>query len=202
MIANFTPPRAHTWLGMLLLVLLGNTARANEYLIDAAATHAGFEVWMFGFIPIRGTFKHTSGTLHLEHGKKSGSITLDFDTTSLVATPETAESIVRGSDFFDVKKYPHMRFQSSRFIFEGERLHAVEGELTLAAVTRTINFNVDHAKCQTDLEPPVCVAEGVFTVKRSIFGMHAWAHSVGDEVTIRIRLLARKNTPQNPPAPK
>ncbi len=147
---------------------------------------------MLGFIPIRGHFKHTTGVLNFDSSSQTGNIEVMVDTTSLTANSARAEVAARGPSFFNVEKYPRMDFKSSRFVFDGNRLHSIEGMLTLTGAAQAVTLVVNHAACKAAVqhEPPVCRAEAALTVKRSAFGMKAWAHSVGDDVTIRIALVA------------
>lgn len=147
---------------------------------------------MLGFIPVRGHFRHTTGMLSLDAASQTGSIEVTVDTASLAANSARAEAAARGPNFFDVEKYPRMDFKSSRFVFDRNRLHAIEGTLTLTGAARPVTLLVNHATCKAAFqqEPPVCRAEAVLKLKRSAFGMKAWSHSIGDDVTIRIALVA------------
>lgn len=167
-------------------------ANATGYRLDPKETRSSFELWVFGLIPIRGHFTRTTGNMNFDSASNTGSIDVSIDTTSVVASSARAEAAARSSDFFDVEKYPQIDFKSSRFIFEGRRLHAVEGELTLRATKQPVTLIVSHANCNaaTTVDPASCRAEATFSVRRSEFGMKAWSHSIGDEVTIRIAIVA------------
>jgi polyisoprenoid-binding protein YceI len=184
-----------------LLVLSFAAAHAANYRIEPNETTAGFEVWLIGFIPIRGHFKHTSGVLRYDSGARTGYIEVAIDTSTLEADSPRAQATARGPAFFNVEKYPRVEFKSSRFLFEGERLHTIEGTLTLTGTTQPVTLAVNDATCKaaTASERSVCRAEAVLTVKRSAFGMKAWAHSVGDDVTIRIALVAHGEQPDAKP---
>ena len=147
---------------------------------------------MLGFIPVRGQFKHTTGTLIYDAASQAGNIEVLIDTTSIEANSGRAEAAARGADFFNIDKYPRMDFKSSRFVFEGGRLHAVEGVLTLTGTTQPVTLTVSQAACSqaTASEASVCRAEASVTVKRSAFGMKAWSRTVGDDVTIRLAIVA------------
>lgn len=180
------------WLSGAVFALHFGASNATTYQIDPRETASSFEVLMLGFIPIRGHFKHTTGVLNFDSSNQMGTIEVVVDTTSLTANSARAEVAARGPNFFNVEKYPRMDFKSSRFVFDGNRLHSIEGMLTLTGAAQAVTLAVNHAACKAAVqrEPPVCRAEAALTVKRSAFGMKAWAHSVSDDVTIRIALVA------------
>ena len=184
--------RAMVWAFVALLMFQLGHANATHYRIDPKKTASRFEVWMLGFIPIRGQFKHTTGSLIFDAASQAGNIDVLIDTTSIEADFGRAEATARGADFFNVDKYPRMGFKSSRFVFDGNRLRAVEGSLTLIGTTQPVTLAVGHTTCGRTgaKEQPVCRAEASLTVKRSAFGMNAWTRTIGDHVTIRIAIVA------------
>lgn len=184
---SLSRPTIATWLALSLAAV-----HAANYRIEPTETTASFEVWLIAFIPIRGHFKRTGGALRFDPIARSGYIEVAIDTTTLEANSPRAQATARGRGFFNVEKYPRVEFKSSRFIFEGDRLRAIEGMLTLTGTTQPVTLVVDQAACKPTVggEPSVCRADASFTVKRSAFGMKSWANSVGDEVTIRIDIVA------------
>ena len=182
-------------------------ADASDYRINPIETRSSFEVWMLGLFPIRGQFSNTSGALHLEPTRQSGRIEVVIDTTSLTANSLRAQATARGPDFFNVEKYPRIEFKSSRFVYDGSRLLAIEGDLTMLGITQPVTLAVGYAACAPAVERDICHAEASLTVQRSAFGMRAWSRSISDNVTIRITLVAlphltkiEETTPQGPPA--
>lgn len=177
---------------LVLLAIALNNATATQYQIDLKETRSSFEVWMLGFIPVRGQFKNTTGALIYDATSQTGNIEVSIDTTSIEANSERAEAAARSADFFNVDKYPRMNFKSSRFVFEGDRLRAVEGSLTLTGTTQPVTLTVSQAACgQAGAgEPSICRAEASLTVKRSAFGMKAWSRTVSNDVTIRLAIVA------------
>ncbi len=178
----------------LLFALALLPAHAATYRIDPKDTTANFEVSFLGVFPIRGEFRRTTGTLVYDAASRQGSIEVFIDATTLEASTSRAQASARGPDFFEVDKYPSIDFKSSRFVFDDVRLRAVEGSLTLVGKTRPVVLNVIESACVAAVkqEPAYCRASAELMVKRSAFGMKAWSHTVGEEVTIRIVIMARQ----------
>ncbi len=184
------------WLGTVLFccAFACTPVSATVYMIDARETTANFDVRFLGLIPIQGKFLRTTGTLVFDRATRQGSIEVSIDTTTLVASTARAQASARGAGFFDVEKYPAIEFKSSRFIFDESRLTFVEGSLTLVGVTQPVVLTVTDSHCDAaeEIEPARCRAAAELVVKRSSFGMKAWSHTVGEEVTIRINIRARQ----------
>ena len=77
----------------MLLAIALNNATATHYQIDLKETRSSFEVWMLGFIPVRGQFKHTTGTLIYDAASQAGNIEVLIDTTSIEANSGRAARI-------------------------------------------------------------------------------------------------------------
>lgn len=177
-----------------ILVATGLASHAATYRIEPAETTARFEVHFLGVFPIRGDFRRTTGTLYYDPATRQGNIEVAIDATTLESSTRKAEANARGADFFNVEKFASIDFKSSRFVFEDEKLRAVEGALTLVGMTKPVVLVVNDSKCEPakERELAYCRADATLTVKRSDFGMKAWSHTVGDEVVIRIAIMAKK----------
>lgn len=169
------------------------TVNAATYIIDPRETTSNFYVRFLGVFPIHGKFQRTTGTLTFDRASRQGSIDVVIDTTTLVASTARAETSARGPDFFEVDKYPVIKFTSSRFVFDENRLASIEGNLTMVGNTHPVILNVSRSNCEsaTGTVPARCLATADLVVKRSVFGMKAWAHTVGESVRIGIDISAR-----------
>ena len=178
---------------LICLLACSRLADATQYRIDPTATTAGFEVHLLGLFPIRGDFKHTTGTLFYDPQSKQGNIDVFIDSTTVDASTAYARTSVRGPDFFNVEKFPSIDFRSSRFVFESDKLKIVEGMLTLTGVSQPVSLEIMRSHCEaaSPMEVAVCRADAKLVVQRSAFGMTAWAHALSDTVTIRVRIVAR-----------
>lgn len=186
---------------LLCLALLAAglpTALAATYRIDSNETAASYETRFLGVLPMRGDFRRSSGMLVYDRATRSGNIDIRIDVASMVSSTVKAEATARGPDFFNVERYPFITFKAATFVFDSDQLRTVEGELTLVGVTRPVTLTIQQAHC----EPAICRAEGEVVVQRSSFGMKSWSRTVSDDVTIRISLVARAETPESktPPA--
>lgn len=161
-------------------------AQPTSYRIDEARTHADFEVEHLGLFRAHGRFGNVAGTLVYDASAPSGTIDLVIPVTGVASGWDTRDAFLRGSTMFDASRFPRMRFVSKRFEFEGGRLLRVDGDLTLRDVTRPVSLTVHSLSCERE----TCVAEADAAIKRREFAMDAWWPLIGDDVALRLRLVA------------
>lgn len=175
--------------GALLVVAPGAFA-TERYQVDPTHTFPSFQVNHLGLSLFSGRFDRTEG--HVEFDRKSGrgkvDITIHADSVS--SGVAKLDEHLRAEDFFDVARHPTIRFQGDRLHFEGDRLTAVDGQLTLLGVTRPLRLDVTHFACREHpmLRVPACGANAEGRIKRSEFGMDAYMGAVSDEVRLMVSI--------------
>jgi len=183
---------------LLLLALLSLTAaaRAETYTIDGRHTFPGFEVDHYGFTIQRGRFGKTSGKLELDPGRKEASVDVTIDATSIDMGLEEWNKHMRGERFFNVERFPTIRFVASRFHITAGQAGRIEGELTLLGVTRPVVLEMTRVKCAKHpvLPKEVCGADLETTLRRSDYGMTYGVPGIGDEIRIMIAVEALKDS--------
>jgi polyisoprenoid-binding protein YceI len=183
---------------MLAVALVGlaiGTAPAEpaQYRIDPAHTHADFSVAQLGVLEAHGRFGNVSGRIVFDGTGHAGSIDLDIPVTSVATGFDVRDDFVRGVSMFDADRFPRMTFRSSRLAFDGDRLVRVDGDLTLRDVTRPVTFTVLRMDCaQGNGYRERCTAEAEGAIHRREFAMDNWWPLIGDEVALRLRLIAVK----------
>lgn len=186
---------------LLLMALLGafGTAHAGPYTtytIDSRHTFPVFEVDHYGFTTQRGRFEKTSGKLELDTERKEGSVEVTIDATSIDMGLEEWNKHMRGERFFNVERFPTVRFVAPRFHVEFGQTGRVEGELTLLGVMRPVVLEMTRVKCAKHpvLPKEVCGANLVTTLRRSDYGMTYGVPGIGDEIRIMIAVEALKDS--------
>jgi len=190
---------------MKKLILIAATAAAlpalaevERYGVDPRHTFPSYEVLHNGLSLQRGRFNKTTGKITLDPQAKTGSADIVIDATSVSTGVERLEEVIRGDDFLKTKANPLITFKSSQLEFDGENVKRAVGELTMAGVTRPVSLEVTHFQCAPDrrLKIKTCGAEMVARVKRSEFGMTYGIPNLADDVTLRINVEARQETPE------
>jgi polyisoprenoid-binding protein YceI len=170
-------------------------AFADSYTIDSTHTFPSFEINHLGFSTQRGRFNKTTGKITLDVAKKTGSIEVTIDATSLSTGLEKLEEHLRGDGFFEVAKFPTITFKSNKLNFKDNNLVSVDGDFTLHGVTKPLSLKVSHFKCGVHpiYKKEVCGADASATIKRSEFGISQFLPAVGDEVKLLIQVEAAKD---------
>jgi polyisoprenoid-binding protein YceI len=180
---------------LALAIAAGRAAAEDTYTIDPVHSQPTFEVRHMGFSQQRGSFGKATGKVVLDRGARKGSVEVTIDTTSIKTIDPRLDTHAKSEDFFNVAKYPTMTFRSTSLTFEGDRVVAVDGELTLLGVTKPVTLKVANDICGEHPinKRPMCGAEATTMIKRSEWGMkYGIPRAVSDEVKIDIPIEAYK----------
>lgn len=178
-----------------MLTALPVNAAPETYTIDPNHTFPSFETIHFGFSPQRGRFNRTEGKVTVDREARTGTVDVTIDAGSLDTGHEKLEAHLRGDEFFDVAKHPTITFKGTGFLFEGDKLKSVSGDLTIMGKSRPVTLEAAMFNCAPHPmnKRPMCGGEFVAKVKRSEWGLTRFIPAVSDETTLRIPVEARKD---------
>lgn len=183
-----------TALAPLLAAVSGFALAAPQtFDIDPAHTAAGYEVSHVGLSLQHGLFTQVSGKVVLDNETRKGSVDVAIDANSLTSHLAARDKHLKGTTFFNVEKYPTLTFKSNSLQFNGDKVEAINGELTLLGVSKPVTLKVTHfahGKNPAGKEAYGVNAEA--QIKRSDFGMTAFLPGIGDDVKLEITLEALK----------
>ncbi len=118
--------------------------------IDTAHTSVGFVARHLGLSKVRGQFARFRGEVE---GDPSDVTTaagwLEVDVESIDTRNADRDAHLKSADFFDVEKFPTMRFASKRIEGSGDR-YRVTGDLTIKDVTKEVTLDYEHGGEVTD----------------------------------------------------
>ena len=181
---------------LAITMSLSTTAFAapETYVIDGKHTLPRFEYSHFGYSTQLSRFDNASGKIILDRATKTGSVDVVIDAKSVNTGSALFNEHIQGEDFFDTAKYPSITFKSNSLKFDGDKLVAVEGKLTVKGVTKPVTLNVTSFQCMPHpmLKKDACGANATAKIKRSEFNAGKYAPNVGDEVTLVIPVEAIK----------
>lgn len=168
---------------------------ATSYTVDSRHTFPSFEISHLGFSIQRGRFDRTSGKVWLDPDNGTGSINIAIETASISTGFAELEKHLRGKDFLDAARYPHITFVSDKLTFNKDQLIAVDGIMMLHGVSKPVHLAIDHFYCGMNLiaMKNTCGANATTTIKRSDFGVDKYVPKVGDEIKIVIQVEATKD---------
>lgn len=165
-------------------------AAADTYVLDPVHSQVTFETEHLGFSHQVGSFATSTARVTIDRAAKTGSVDVTIDPASIrTHDPARLDLIVKGEKFFNVEKYPTITFKSNDVRFDGDRVVAVRGELTMLGVTKPVTLVVDHFRCGPNPfnKKPMCGGDATAVIKRSEWGMTAGLpFSPADEVKLLI----------------
>ena len=175
-----------------LLAALLSPLRAADYVMDPGHTYASFEIDHLGFSTQRGRFNRSVGIIQYDPDAHTGSLDVSISVASLDTGLAARDEVLRGDAWFNAAGYPDILFRSQAFVFDGDKLVAVDGNLTMLAVVRPLRLEVTRFKCGLNLalRKRGCGADAQGVLLRSDFGLQNGIPFVGDEVRLRIQVEA------------
>jgi polyisoprenoid-binding protein YceI len=170
-------------------------AQSATYAIDPTHTFATFEALHFATSTNRGRFSKNTGTVQFDRAGRTGKVDLTIDMTAISTGVGPFDSHLKGGDFFDVANHPTATFVSDRFVFNGNTVVEVIGNLTMRGKTAPVTLKAVRFNCfdHPMLKREVCGGDFETTLKRSQWGVN-WGLQMGvpDDTRVVIQVEAVK----------
>ena len=172
----------------LPLLFCGAAAAAEEsFRIDSDHTYPSFEFSHMGISVWRGKFDKTSGTVTLDREAKTGAVEIRVESSSVNFGHRTMNEVALSEEWLNAERFPLMRYRGA-IVFEGDKPVAVDGQLSLLAVTKPVRLRIDSFNCMIHplLRREVCGADAEAEFNRADFGMKQY--SQGEMMHLRIQV--------------
>jgi polyisoprenoid-binding protein YceI len=116
----------------------------NSWNIDAA--HSGIHFSIRHMVSkVRGRFTKLTGTIDVDDDDLTrSSVEVTIDASSIDTGTPQRDAHLRSPDFFDVEKFPELRFRSTGIERLDDVRYRVVGELTIRDVTRAVVLDVEY----------------------------------------------------------
>lgn len=183
---------------------LGLVAQDSSWRIDPNHSAAHFAVRHMMISTVRGDFSGVKGTVIYDPKQLAqSSVEATMDCSTVNTGVAKRDDQLKSEDFFDVKRYPTMKFKSTKVETAGEGKLKVTGDLTINATTQQVVLEVDGPS-QPIRDPRGNEKIGLSattTISRKRFGlvwneiMESGGVAVADEVQISLDLELIKNQP-------
>lgn len=167
-------------------------AAPEIYVIDEKHTMPRFEYSHFGYSTQSSRFDKASGRIILDRAAKTGSVEVTIDAKTVNTGSPLFNEHIQAADFFDTVMFPTISYKSRSMKFDGDKLVAVEGDLTVKGVTKPVTLMITSFHCMPHpmLKKDACGANATAKIKRSEFNAGKHAPYVSDEVTLVIPVEA------------
>ncbi len=175
--------------GALACTLPAIAGQPAHYTLDAANSVISARVGFLGIASKTAHFPDISGGIRLDP-ERPGPIDLDvtLNARTLKAGDRATLDRLKGPHFFDVERYPAIRFVGRSMRMTGQRTADVDGELTTRGITRqeVLHVTFETPPGQISGRDPVSFT-GIMAIDRRHYGMTAYSLVVGNRVTIAIK---------------
>src|SRR5688500_4645005 len=117
----------------------------GSYQLDPAHSRLGFAARYALVARVRGAFDSFEGRMHVDASDESRcSVALTIDAASIRTNNAERDGHLRSGDFFDVERYPTITFESTGVTALGDGRYRVTGDLTIKAVTRPVELDLNY----------------------------------------------------------
>ncbi len=149
-------------------------AEPANYAIDPTHTFVTFEISHFGASVNRGRFDKKEGSVQLDKAAKAGKVEISFDTTSVNSGTPAFDKHLQSADLFNAAQHPKISFVSDKFMFNGDKVSEVSGQLTLLGKTGPVTLKANQFNCYQSpmLKREVCGGDFEATIDRTQWGMN------------------------------
>lgn len=185
---------------LVLGVFSSQAQQAKKWILDKDHTSVTFAVKHF-FSNVNGNFTEYDGSFNFDPAKLSASkFTFSIPVSSINTNNKKRDADLVSDNFFDVAKYPEIKFVSTKFEKKSDSEFIVHGDLTIKDVTKKVAIPFEITG---QMEHPMMRGTKILglafktSLNRTDYkvGTGNWATTmvVGDNVDIEINLeLNRK----------
>ena len=162
-------------------------AESATYAIDPSHTFATWEIAHFATSTNRGRFNKTSGTVTLDKAAKTGALDVTVDTTSLDTGTAAFTKHISSDEMLNVAAFPSAHLVASKFVFAGDKVTEIDGNLTLLGKTNPVVLKATNFNCYMSpmVKREVCGGDFSMAVTRSQYGV-SYGLNYGFPDTIKI----------------
>jgi polyisoprenoid-binding protein YceI len=173
-------------LGLALIAATVAAQARSSWKIDPSQTHVRFWIEAIGWPRTAGEFKSFEGRIDIDFDKPSRS-RADFRVAakSVDVNSATLDDYLRSEVFFNVARFPNMRFVSTNVEKRDEHHAQVTGDLTMLGVTRPISLDAEVDRKLAGTNQRVGFkATGV--INRLDFGMNSGYPLISDAIHLTV----------------
>ena len=169
-------------------------AEAITYNVEPTHTYVTFEVRHFATSTNRGRFDKKEGSITIDRAAKTGKADITIDMTSISTGLALFDKHLRGENFFKAADFPTATFVGDKFTFDGDKVTAVAGTLTLLGKSQPVTLTGSHFNCYENpfVKREVCGGDFETTIQRSSYGMTYGLPGIPDNIKLVIQVEAVK----------
>lgn len=177
------------WLPCLALLASPGAHAADLFNLDQRYGSIDFSVRHFGAFSSLGSFPRFMAKLLIDRVHPENTrIDVEADATSVTVPWADGTSLLRGPEFFDIARYPEVRFYSESVKSIDPQHFEVDGTLEMRGVRHplTLNATLEHESTDPSQDKDIADFLVTGTLSRSDYGMTAEPIMISNQVKLRI----------------
>jgi polyisoprenoid-binding protein YceI len=117
----------------------------TKWVLDPTHSQLGFKIKHLMITNVSGSFKNFQAEVETNQTDFStAQINLTAEMESISTNNEQRDAHLRNADFFEVEKYPELKFRSTKVEKTNVDTFALYGELTLKGITKPVKLHVEY----------------------------------------------------------
>lgn len=147
--------------------------KMSKWSVDTSHSSISFQVKHMMVSKVKGTYDQFSIKVDSEsiEDLTTATISIDIDVATINTKNEDRDNHLKSADFFDVEKYPSIKFQSTSITKSGDQ-YKITGDLTIKDMTKPVTFDVEYnGKGTNPWGVEVYGFEGETKIDREEFGL-------------------------------
>ena len=171
-------------------------AEMATYAIEPTHTSVTFEILHNKTSTLRGRFNKKEGSVEFDRAGKAGKADITVDIASLDTGLAAFNKNLLGQNFLNLVAAPTARFVGDKFLFDGDKVSEVEGQLTILGKSVPATLKAVRFNCYTSplIKREICGGDFETTIRRSDFGMGYKLPEIPDDVRLLIQVEAIKQS--------
>ncbi len=123
----------------------------TKWAIDPTHSEIGFKVKHLMITNVHGEFrKFIAEVSSEEEDFTRSSVSVTIDAASILTNDDKRDAHLKSADFFDVEKYPELKFKETSFRKTADGNYKLRGILTIKEVSKEVAFEVEYGGIRKD----------------------------------------------------
>ena len=179
----------------VMFFMTASMAQTN-WKVDPMHSSLNFKIKHSGISMVTGKFdKYEGGLTTKGEDLSDAKFSFTVDVNSINTSVEPRDKHLRSADFFEVEKYPSMKFESTKILKTGKKDHyLLFGNLTIKDVTKEVVFDLKHGGNQKSDKGEKIGFKATTEIDRFDYNINydPGAAGIGKEVEITVHLQFAK----------
>ena len=155
----------------------GGLPPSGSWTIDSVHSFVEFAVEHFTVAFARGIAAGLTGTIIVSDDLVASSVQASIDASTLTTANASRDEKIKGPDVLDIERFPTIDFISRTLRPVSSERYALDGDLTMHGVTRSVTLDLKVNGVVTDTWGKTRLGLTATTdLKRSEFGAGEWGH--------------------------